>query len=105
MCKLAAFWFLLEQQFFSTKNIIMNAGKVITGILIGAAVGAVLGILFAPDKGSVTRKKISQKANDFSDSIKEKFTDLVDTVSEKFENGKKAVTGIVKKGRNRATTS
>jgi gas vesicle protein len=82
----------------------MNTGKIITGVLIGAAVGAVLGVLFAPDKGSATRKKISQKANDFSDSIKEKFTDLVDTVSEKFETGKKAVTNIVKKSRNATAT-
>jgi gas vesicle protein len=83
----------------------MNAGKIITGILIGAAVGAVLGILFAPDKGSATRKKISQKASDFSDSIKEKFTDMVDTVSEKFETGKKAMTNIARKGRNRTTAT
>ena len=83
----------------------MNAGKIITGILIGAAVGAVLGVLFAPDKGSTTRKKISQKASDFSDSIKEKFTDMVDSVSEKFEAGKKVVTDLAKKSRNRATTT
>ncbi|HKB45459.1 MAG TPA: YtxH domain-containing protein, partial [Chitinophagaceae bacterium] len=92
-------------EFFQLKNIIMNTGKIITGILIGAAVGAVLGVLFAPDKGTATRKKISQKASDFSDSIKEKFTEMVDAVSEKFETGKKAVSDIAKKGRNRATAT
>ena len=36
----------------------MKAGKVFLGVLAGVAAGAVLGILFAPDKGSKTRKKI-----------------------------------------------
>lgn len=86
----------------------MGTGKIITGILIGAAVGAALGILFAPDKGSATRKKISKKAGDFTDSIKEKFNGLVDTlsdtVSEKYEAGKKAAEGTIKKGRKAATS-
>jgi gas vesicle protein len=103
--RLAAFWFLLmQQEIFQLKNITMSAGKIITGVLIGAAAGAILGILFAPDKGSSTRKKISRKAGDLTDSIKEKFTDLVDTVSEKFETSKKTIAGFAKKGKNKATT-
>lgn len=35
----------------------MNSGKVVLGALAGLAAGALLGILFAPDKGSETRKK------------------------------------------------
>ena len=30
----------------------MSKGKLITGVIVGAAAGAVLGILMAPDKGS-----------------------------------------------------
>ncbi len=40
--------------------------------LAGAAAGAIAGILFAPDKGSETRKKMSDKAREFSDIVKEK---------------------------------
>jgi gas vesicle protein len=81
----------------------MSAGKIITGILIGAAAGAIVGILLAPDKGSVTRKKISDKATGLTDSIKEKFSDLVDNISGKFEAGKKAVAGIPEKRKNKST--
>ncbi|MGC1204495.1 MAG: YtxH domain-containing protein [Flavobacteriaceae bacterium] len=39
-----------------------NNGNTVLGILAGTAVGAVLGILFAPDKGSKTREKIANEA-------------------------------------------
>ncbi|MFM2040553.1 MAG: YtxH-like protein [Bacteroidota bacterium] len=38
-------------------------------ILTGVAVGAVLGMLFAPDKGSVLRKKLSGSAKKITDDI------------------------------------
>ncbi len=55
-----------------------NAGKVMGAIFLGAAIGGALGILFAPDKGSETRKKISKKSNDLTDAVKEKFDAIVD---------------------------
>jgi gas vesicle protein len=38
-----------------------NTGKIIGTALIGAVIGGALGILFAPNKGSVTRKKLHSK--------------------------------------------
>lgn len=66
----------------------MNAGKIIVGVLAGAAVGAALGILFAPDKGSETRQKISRKAQDYANSVKDKFGDWMDTVTSQFSSMK-----------------
>ena len=39
----------------------MSTSKTLLGFIAGAAVGAALGILFAPDKGTETRRKISEQ--------------------------------------------
>lgn len=57
-----------------------NNGNTVLGILAGTAVGAVLGILFAPDKGSETRRKIAEEAANKRDVMAEKATDLRDAV-------------------------
>src|ERR1035437_9086668 len=58
-----------------------TTGKVFLGALAGAAVGATLGILYAPDKGSNTRKKIVQGANDKEGELVDKFNGYVDRMS------------------------
>jgi gas vesicle protein len=66
----------------------MSSGKVLLGVLAGVAAGALLGILFAPEKGSTTRKKIVSKGEEYVDDLKEKFGEFVDKVAEKFETAK-----------------
>ncbi|WP_462266582.1 YtxH domain-containing protein [Mucilaginibacter sp.] len=49
-----------------------NSGaKVAVAILAGLAAGAVLGILFAPDKGAETRDKLTDSLGSLTDTIKE----------------------------------
>ena len=64
----------------------MSSGKVLLGILAGTAAGALIGILFAPDKGSNTRKKIVSKGEEYAEDLKEKFGEFVDNVAEKYES-------------------
>lgn len=65
----------------------MNTGKAFLGVLVGITAGAALGILFAPEKGSNTRKKILRKGEDLADTLDEKinerFDELVDVFNRK----------------------
>ncbi|MDQ3109133.1 MAG: YtxH domain-containing protein [Bacteroidota bacterium] len=65
-----------------------NSGKMIGALLLGAAIGGALGILFAPDKGSETRKKIAGKTSDLTDSVKEKLDEVIEEAKSKFEAAK-----------------
>jgi len=65
--------------------------KLVGAILIGAAIGGTLGILFAPDKGSDTRKKISKKGTDLTDSLKDKFNEFLESITERFESAKEEI--------------
>jgi gas vesicle protein len=69
----------------------MDSEKVLLGFLAGVAVGATLGILFAPDKGSNTRKKIASKSNEYADELGEKFNELVESMNNKFDSLKEDV--------------
>ncbi len=56
--------------------------KVIVGFLCGAAVGALAGILLAPDSGEETRKKIANKAKDLKDDLNDQLTSTFGRISE-----------------------
>ncbi len=66
----------------------MSNSKALLGFLAGAAVGAIAGILFAPDKGSDTRKKISTKTNEASDSLKKSLNNFIDGIKHAYSGTK-----------------
>lgn len=72
----------------------MSSSKVFTGILAGFAAGAAVGILFAPDKGEVTRHKISEKSKDLSEDVKKRYNEVAETVGEQYDNVKGAFQDI-----------
>ena len=62
-----------------------NVGNILLGVLAGAAVGAGLGILFAPDKGANTRKKIKDGYDDVTENLKNRFKKGNIDLESKFE--------------------
>ena len=64
----------------------MSKKKKILGVLTSVAIGAVIGVLFAPDKGAVTRKRFSRKRFAYDDELEKKFNDLIDSITQQFEN-------------------
>jgi len=83
----------------------MNAGKILLGVVAGVAAGALLGVLFAPEKGSVTRRKIVEKKDDMTEDLKDKFNDFLDTISEKFEVVKDEVCNCAEKAQSKVEDS
>ncbi|MFL9845166.1 YtxH domain-containing protein [Flavobacterium rhizosphaerae] len=69
------------------------AGKTgtIAAIITGAAVGAAIGILFAPEEGTKTRKKIKEGVGSKADEIKDKISELTETVKSKFGHTKQDI--------------
>ena len=59
-----------------------NKSNTLLSFLMGAATGAVFGILFAPDKGSNTRDKLSYKLDKYKKMLEDMLEDLVDGKSE-----------------------
>ena len=64
------------------------------GILVGLAVGAVVGLLLAPESGKKTRKRISSESDSFFkdlqdqlqsglDNIRSQYNDYVDAAADK----------------------
>ncbi|WP_077406634.1 YtxH domain-containing protein [Cellulophaga omnivescoria] len=58
-----------------------NNSNTLLGVLAGTAVGATLGILFAPDKGINTRRKLVDEAVATKETIAESALDLRNTVA------------------------
>ena len=53
------------------------------GLAAGSAIGVGLGILFAPDKGKNTRKKIKNSVSDKVDELKEQLESLTKNLRQK----------------------
>lgn len=64
--------------------------KIVLGIVTAAAAGAVIGLLFAPEKGTEIRDKMRETANGFASDLldalqrgRQQYTDIKDNVEDK----------------------
>lgn len=76
----------------------MSLGNVLLGIVAGIAVGATLGVLFAPDKGSNTRKKITEKGNELAGDLEQKFSELIESITSRLESLQEEAIRLVENG-------
>lgn len=78
----------------------MKNGNIIVGLLGGIVVGSALGVLFAPDKGCNTRKKISKKGNDFKDHLKSSIDNLLSSAESKINELEDKAENIIETGKS-----
>ena len=69
-----------------------NTTKILIAFAAGAVVGTAVGILFAPDKGSETRRKIGEQGRRIAGSMKDKLL----AGKEKFDNLKEGIRQTIK---------
>ncbi len=65
----------------------MKAASCLLAFLGGAVAGAAIALLYAPDKGSETRKLIVDKAKEGAEYAGETINDLIDKVQAKAKEG------------------
>lgn len=62
-----------------------DTAKILGAFVAGALIGAALGVLYAPDKGSATRSKLMDGAGDLADNLKKKMREGADAIRNKVD--------------------
>lgn len=65
-----------------------NTGQTLIALLTGAAIGAGIGILYAPDKGSKTRDKLSKEAKKAQKQLNKQIKETTSNLSSKAQVAK-----------------
>jgi gas vesicle protein len=67
----------------------------IAGLFVGAAIGAIGGLLFAPETGEDTRKKVAEKSKEIADDLYDKFDELKESVTDVLEDVKQGTAEVL----------
>lgn len=90
---------LISRRISDLSNHSNDKSGAVIALLAGLAVGAVLGVLFAPDSGKKIRERITDKALDLADNAKDGLYSIKDKVTvgrDSITNLKDRVVGNVK---------
>jgi len=77
-------------------------GKTLAALLVGAAAGAVLGLLFAPEKGSTLRNKLLKFNRDMENELDSYVDEGVSLAKRKIDDGKTKVSELANDLSNKA---
>ena len=79
----------------------MSSTNRVFNFISGIAAGAAIGVLFAPEKGSKTRKQISDKTKKVSDNVKQKINDATGYVADNYANAVNKTEALVSEGKSK----
>jgi gas vesicle protein len=89
---------------FTREERSMISKQVFFGVIAGAAAGAIVGMLFAPAKGSVTRRRIVRKGTEYAEDAKKTFDKYTDALSDEYTAIKEGAKDWVEKGKDKAVS-
>lgn len=100
-----------------------STGSFFSGLLIGAAAGAVIALLYAPEKGEVVRgeikkkvkeleeeldtlrERLKEKGGEVKDDVKKRIKEIEDKLSELIQQYKKATSKTAEEAQGKAKST
>lgn len=79
-----------------------KSGNFLAGLLSGALVGSVLGLLFAPDSGKNTRGRLSYNLSTYKDDLTDLLAQLYKEKEQLMSEAKEKGEGVVKDAKAKA---
>ena len=77
--------------FLWAEKIVRKGGMTMRTFLMGCAIGAVLGLLFAPKRGEETRAEVQRWFDDWQSQAQDRLTDVRDRATTVIEQGRLGV--------------